>query len=118
MVHPALRTNVDAARVGGAARFVNHSCAPNLELRVCRCRARVAGRAGDAAAARAMQLEQCCALRLGFYALRDIAPGDELSFSYGEPAPARDDGSAPPRTPCACGAPGCAGVMPYDPTAS
>ena len=100
-----------------AAHFI-YSAEVRRVARVVRATGRGAGRAGDAAAARAMQLEQCCALRLGFYALRDIAPGDELSFSYGEPAPARDDGSAPPRTPCACGAPGCAGVMPYDPTAS
>lgn len=60
-------------------RFTNHSCAPN---------ARLAIRGG----------------RVEFYALRDIAPGEEVTVDYGE---THHEG----RLPCRCGAPGCRGAL-------
>jgi SET domain-containing protein len=48
---------IDGAQGGSDARFLNHSCAPNCEVVVSRRRVFV-------------------------HALRDIAPGDELTYDY------------------------------------
>ncbi|KPJ21627.1 Histone-lysine N-methyltransferase EHMT1 [Papilio machaon] len=58
---------VDAAQFGSAARFINHSCRPNLAP------VRVFTDVRD--------------LRLpnvALFALRDIAAGEELTFDYGD----------------------------------
>lgn len=60
-------------------RFTNHSCRPNARLCI---------RQG----------------RVEFYAVRAIAPGEEVTVSYGE---THHDG----KLRCRCGAPDCAGAL-------
>jgi len=62
------------------ARFLNHSCAPNCEA-------------------------VCEEGRVWIVALRDIRPGEEITFNYGY------DLTDYREHPCRCGAPGCAGYM-------
>jgi SET domain-containing protein len=71
------RWAIDARGMRTGFRFINHSCRPNTFLRRTRDRAE-------------------------FYALRDIAPGEELTVDYGE---SHHEG----RLRCLCGAPGCRG---------
>jgi hypothetical protein len=68
--------------------FINHGCEPNC---------RVEFRADD---------------RVVAVALRDIAPGEELTYDYATTT-TREGLRAFPgwRFPCACGAPGCRGVV-------
>jgi len=70
---------IDASRSSDPLRFTNHSCRPNAVLRI---------RQG----------------RVEFYAMRDIAPGEELTVNYG---PTHHDG----KLRCRCGAPGCVGAI-------
>ena len=60
-------------------RFTNHSCKANARLCI---------RQG----------------RVEFYALRDIAPGEEITVDYGE---SHHEG----QLRCRCGAPGCRGNL-------
>ena len=62
------------------ARFLNHSCAPNCE---------------------AIEDDG----RIWIVALRDIAPGDELTFNYGYDLEDYRD------HPCRCGTPDCVGYV-------
>lgn len=71
--------SVDATQSTDLLRFANHSCAPNMVLKV----------------------QQG---RVAFYALHDIAAGEELTVAYG---PTHHAG----RLACRCGAPGCAGSL-------
>jgi uncharacterized protein len=66
---------IDFSRSSDPMRFTNHSCGPNARLCI---------RNG----------------RVEFYALRDIAPGEEVTVNYGE---THHEG----RLRCRCGAPGC-----------
>ena len=70
---------VDLARSTDPMRFTNHSCQPNARLCI---------RQG----------------RVEFYALREIAPGEEITVDYGE---THHEG----RLACRCGAPGCRGAL-------
>jgi SET domain-containing protein len=70
---------IDAARSDDPLRFTNHSCQPNAVLRI---------RQG----------------RVEFYALRDVAAGEELTANYGE---THHEG----RLRCRCGAHGCVGRL-------
>jgi len=70
---------IDAARSTDPLRYTNHSCKPNAVLRI---------RQG----------------RVEFYAMRDIAPGEEITCGYGE---SHHEG----KLACRCGAPGCAGKL-------
>lgn len=78
---------IDASRSGGPARFMNHSCAPNCYAQ----RFMVAGE-----------------WRVGLFAFRDVAPPEELTFSYacGGRGGFGEDGAP---EACACRAPGCSG---------
>lgn len=70
---------LDASRNANALRYVNHSCSPNTYLRVFNH-------------------------HVEFYALRDIAQGEELTCDYGE---THHEGTLP----CKCGSPGCRGFI-------
>jgi SET domain-containing protein len=81
------RTVVDASRGGNEARFINHSCEPNCE----------AWNIGG---------------RIWIVALREIAPGEELTYDYNyEREEGEDDAAAARRYPCRCGAPNCRGTI-------
>lgn len=79
IVEVSNRKAIDFSASTDPMRFTNHSCAPN---------ARLAIRGG----------------RVEFYALRDIAAGEEVTVDYGE---THHEG----RLPCRCGAPGCRGAL-------
>jgi uncharacterized protein len=80
------RTVIDAGVGGNDARFINHSCAPN-------CQAVIERR------------------RVFIDALRDIAPGEELSYDYEMPREGEDDETARKYWPCHCGAHNCRGTL-------
>lgn len=73
------RAAIDFSRSGDPMRYTNHSCRPNARLDI---------RQG----------------RVEFYALRDIAVGEEITVNYGE---THHEG----RLTCRCGAPGCIGRL-------
>ena len=73
------RRAIDASQSADPLRFTNHSCLPNAVLRI---------RQG----------------RVEFYAMRDVAPGEELTVNYGE---THHEG----RLRCRCSAPGCVGRL-------
>ena len=73
------RMAIDARGMRSGFRFINHSCEPNTFMRRTRDRAE-------------------------FYALRDIARGEELTVDYGE---SHHDG----QLACRCGAARCRGAI-------
>jgi SET domain-containing protein len=73
------RKAIDFSKSADPMRYTNHSCQPNARLCI---------RQG----------------RVEFYALRAIAPGEEITVDYG---PTHHEG----RLACRCGAPGCAGWL-------
>lgn len=72
------RWSIDASRSANPTKFINHSCAPNCFSRV---------QHGH----------------MLFFALRDIAAGEELTLDY---TPSQHPGRR-----CTCGAENCRGVM-------
>lgn len=72
------RWSIDASCGGDATAFINHCCEPNCFSRVARG-------------------------HMLFFALRDIAPGEELTLDY---TPSQHPGRR-----CTCGAANCRGVM-------
>ena len=79
IVEVSSRRAIDFSKSSDAMRYTNHSCAPNARL--------------------------CIAQgRVEFYALRCIAPGEEITVNYGE---THHEG----KLACRCGAPGCAGWL-------
>ncbi len=72
-------TALDASRCGNHFRYVNHSCSPNSFMRL-------------------------AFGRVEFYALRRIAPGEEVTCDYGA---THHDGSLP----CRCGSARCRGRL-------
>ena len=79
IVEISARTAVDASKSTDPMRFTNHSCQANARLAI------VAG-------------------RIEFYALRPIAPGEEITVNYGE---THHEG----KLRCRCGAPNCIGAL-------
>ena len=79
MVAISDKRSVDATHSTDPLRFANHACSPNMVLKV----------------------QQG---RVAFYALRDIAEGEELTVRYGETHHAG-------RLTCRCGAPRCQGQL-------
>lgn len=79
IVELSARKAIDFSRSTDPMRFTNHSCQANARLCI---------RQG----------------RVEFYALRDIAPGEEITVDYGE---SHHDG----QLRCRCGAPGCRGSL-------
>lgn len=111
----ALVTTIDPSRCGNVGRFLNHSCAPNLAVRIVRV--------GSALP------------RAAFFCARDVAIGEELTFRYGgtsacasssssttttasevevADAAAEAQTAAAGRRPCRCGAAACTGYLPLD----
>ncbi|HTD65865.1 MAG TPA: SET domain-containing protein-lysine N-methyltransferase [Candidatus Limnocylindria bacterium] len=72
--------DIDGAVEWNPARFINHSCAPNCE---------------------AQEDEE----RIWIMALRDLQPGEELTFNYGYDLEDYEEHI------CRCGAPNCLGFM-------
>ena len=79
-------TVIDAGVGGNEARFFNHSCAPNAQSRIIRKR---------------VYLES----------IRDIAPGEEITYDYEIPREGEDDETARRLWPCHCGAANCRGTL-------
>ncbi|HEY6135043.1 MAG TPA: SET domain-containing protein [Rubrivivax sp.] len=79
IVEVSNRRAIDFSRSGDPMRFTNHSCQPNARLCI---------RQG----------------RVEFYAVKPIAPGEEITVNYGE---THHEG----RLACRCGAPGCVGKL-------
>lgn len=80
------RTVIDAAVGGNEARFINHSCEPNCEAVIER-------------------------RRIFIDAIRDIAPGEELTYDYELTRESEDDEEEEKRYPCRCGSPSCRGTL-------
>lgn len=79
---------IDARHFGNLARFINHSCDPNLSGVIVRVGVNYP--------------------RLALFASCDIEAGQELTFSYGS-----SECSLSSR-PCFCGSPKCLGFLPHD----
>lgn len=75
---------IDAGPKGNLSRFMNHSCQPNCETQKWTVN-------GD--------------VRVGLFALHDIAAGSELTFNYNFECLGND------KTNCSCGAPNCSGFL-------
>jgi SET domain-containing protein len=80
------RTVIDAGVGGNSARFINHSCDPNCET----------------------VIED---RRVFIYALRDIAPGEELAYDYLIQREPDDPPDVEEVFRCRCGAARCRGSM-------
>lgn len=76
---------IDGHRMGGEARFVNHSCEPNCEMQ----KWSVNG-----------------LFRMALFALRDILPDEELCYDYNFSLFNPDEGQL-----CKCNSPKCRGVI-------
>lgn len=79
-------TVIDANVGGNDARFFNHSCDPNCTSVIVRKR---------------VYLET----------LREIQPGEELTYDYEIPNEGEDEETARRKWPCHCGAPNCRGTL-------
>jgi SET domain-containing protein len=77
---------IDAAIDGNAARFINHSCAPNCDAIV-----------EDG--------------RIWIETIRDVESGEELAYDYAYVLEERHTSTAKQRYPCNCGAPTCRGTI-------
>ncbi|MCC6187626.1 MAG: SET domain-containing protein-lysine N-methyltransferase [Anaerolineales bacterium] len=80
------RTVIDASVDGNEARFINHSCNPNCE---------------------AVDVDG----RIFIDALRDIRPGEELTYDYRLERDGRWRADFAQRYACRCSAPNCRGVL-------
>ncbi|KAL1408172.1 hypothetical protein Q8F55_004977 [Vanrija albida] len=87
---------LDAGKLGNDARFINHSCNPNLEVRKYQT-------IGDG-------YEE---FEIGTWATRDIKAGEELSYDYNFESFSMTNLSNKDeaRTRCHCGAPNCVGFL-------
>lgn len=78
---------IDASVRGNAARWINHSCAPNCETE---------------------EDDEC---RVYIYAKRDIAAGEELTYDYKLTVDGRLSKDERAFLECRCGKPRCRGTM-------
>ncbi|WVR04321.1 hypothetical protein IAU60_001321 [Kwoniella sp. DSM 27419] len=85
---------IDAGMRGNDARFINHGCSPNLEVRKYQT-------LGDG-------WEE---YEVGMWALRDIKAGEELFYDYNFESFGVAAQSDELRTRCCCGAPNCVGFL-------
>jgi hypothetical protein len=87
---------VDATRIGGMARFINHCCEPNAYARIIVTKP-VINDMLDAS----NDFEE---KHIVIMAARDIAPGEEITYDYKFPVEET-------KLKCYCGAASCSGVM-------
>jgi SET domain-containing protein len=80
------RIVIDANRQGNVARWINHSCAPNCE---------------------AVEEDR----RMYIEAIRDIRPGEELTYEYNITFEERHTTALKKRYACLCGRKGCRGTL-------
>jgi SET domain-containing protein len=80
------RTVIDAGVGGNDARFINHSCDPNCEV----------------------EIEDD---RIFIYSLRDIEPGEELTYDYSLDVEEKPTPELCAVFACRCGAANCRGTM-------
>lgn len=85
------RTNIDATNYSNVARFLNHSCEPNLIAQVVRIESLVP--------------------QVGLFACQNIKTGEELTFDYGSVS----WDNIPGNYPCYCGSSNCRGTLPFTP---
>jgi len=85
---------IDANQDGNSARWINHSCAPNCQALV------VENANGDARRDRVV-----------IEALRDIQPGEELTYDYGITLDVPHTARLKKIWACRCGAPQCTGTL-------
>ncbi|MGB3392334.1 MAG: SET domain-containing protein-lysine N-methyltransferase [Stenotrophomonas sp.] len=85
---------IDANYKGNDARWINHSCSPN-------CEAVVAEAEGDDRTADKVFIE----------AIRDIKPGEELTYNYGITLAERHTPRLKKIWECRCGSRKCTGTM-------
>ena len=78
--------NIDGGAKGNIARWINHSCEPNCDT-----------------------YEK--SKRMFIRAIRDIRPGEELSYDYNIGAGERITRAVKARWPCRCGAKPCRGTV-------
>ncbi|KAM7256069.1 hypothetical protein ACFE04_011810 [Oxalis oulophora] len=82
---------ISAKNVGNVARFMNHSCSPNVFwLPVSR------------------QNDKECDLHIAFYAIKHIGPMTELTYNYGMVPPEKSNQR---KKKCFCGSPKCRGYF-------
>lgn len=97
--------DIDGAVGENPARLINHSCEPNCEAVI---EEEVTVQVGEEPAERPEDVE-CEGLttesRIYIDAVRDISPGEELTFNYGF------DLMDYQEHPCRCGKPGCVGYI-------
>ncbi|XP_072964774.1 histone-lysine N-methyltransferase SUVR5 isoform X1 [Typha angustifolia] len=79
---------LDASKYGNVSRFINHSCSPNLVNYLV-----------------LVESMDCQLAHIGFYASRDIAMGEELTYDYRYKLLPGDG------HPCLCGAANCRGRL-------
>jgi SET domain-containing protein len=85
---------IDGTVRGGIAKWINHGCAPN-------CQAFVIEDEGGDPRKDKVEIE----------ALRDIAPGEELTYDYDITTDERITKAEKALWTCRCGAPNCTGTM-------
>ncbi|HUH29974.1 MAG TPA: SET domain-containing protein-lysine N-methyltransferase [Rhodanobacter sp.] len=85
---------IDANQQGNSARWINHSCAPNCQALV------VESASGDPRRDRVV-----------IEALRDIRPGEELTYDYGITLDVPHTARLKKLWACRCGAPQCTGTL-------
>ena len=88
--HSTHTTALDARNYGNVARFINHSCEPNM----CLVPVRIESVVPHAA----------------LFAIRDIGPLEELTYDYN--ALVGDEAALCSGTPCRCGSARCRGFLP------
>ncbi|EDV25202.1 uncharacterized protein TRIADDRAFT_26103, partial [Trichoplax adhaerens] len=89
-----LITCIDATKFGNIARFINHSCSPNLLAIAVRINTNVP--------------------HLAFFAKRDIAPNEELTFDYAGGYRDNYKQETSHGIKCLCQSETCFGYLPYD----
>ena len=85
---------IDANHKGNKARWINHSCDPNCEALI------EEDEGGDSRKDRVF-----------IEAIRDIRPGEELSYNYGITLAERHTPRLKKIWACLCGSPKCTGTM-------